>query len=68
MVDCNFMANVHIKCGIFPEDCLSPLLFCLALNPLSELIEDTTYGYKLKFNLLVKHLLYMDDMARMRGK
>jgi len=58
----NFMANIHIKCGIFQGDCLSPLLFCIALNPLSELIKDTSYGYKLKCNLLVQHLLYMDDL------
>ena len=56
------MANIHIKCGIFQGDCLSPLLFCIALNPLSELIKDTSYGYKLKCNLLVQHLLYMDDL------
>jgi len=58
----NFMANVCIKCGIFQGDCLSPLLFCLALNPLSELIKDTSCGYKLKCNVLVQHLLYMDDL------
>ena len=65
--DGNFKANVHIKCGIFQGDCLSPLLFCLALNPLSELIKATSCGYKLKSNLLVQHLLYMDDL-KLYGK
>lgn len=36
---------ISIKCGIFQEDSLSPLLFCLALAPLSSLLSKSFYGY-----------------------
>jgi len=42
-----FMADINIKCGIFQGDCISPLLFCLALNPLSEVIGATKFGIRL---------------------
>ena len=57
-----FVGNVSINCGIFQGDSLSPLLFCLALNPLSEIIQSTPYGYKFRSGILVQHLLYMDDL------
>ena len=52
------LADIQIKCGIFQADALSPLLFCVALNPLSSIIEQTSYGYTLTSG----HLLYMDDL------
>ena len=42
------MACVNINCGIFQGDSISPLLFCLALNPLSEVIKATKFGYTVK--------------------
>ena len=52
----------NIKRGIFQDDSLSPLLFCLALAPLSTLLNETGYGYKTKTGNKVNHLLYMDDL------
>ena len=35
----------QIRRGIFQGDSLSPLLFCMALNPLSKELNRTGYGY-----------------------
>ena len=35
--------NIKIKCGIFQGDSLSPILFCLALVPLSYELSNTEY-------------------------
>ena len=53
--------GMKIKCGIFQGDSLSPLLFCMALIPLSKLLTQTGYGYKL-FERRINHLFYMDDL------
>ena len=53
--------DIPIKCGIFQGDSLSPLLFCLALTPLSAELHNTTYGYKIN-NAVIDHLFYMDDL------
>ncbi len=57
---------IRIKRGIFQGDSLSPLWFCLALNPLSHHLNSTSYGYGIKSNnreaLRINHLLYMDDL------
>ena len=57
---------IHIRRGIYQRDSLSPLWFCLALNPLSYLLDRTNYGFGInsdkqkiqRFN----PLLYMDDI------
>ena len=57
--------GVRIKRGIFQGDSLSPLLFCLALNPVSSLLQATNFGYRYKGNdvtATVNHLVYMDDI------
>ena len=56
------IADVNIKCGIYQGDALSPLLFCMALNPLSALLDNNEYGYKFKSGITINHLLYMDDI------
>ena len=53
--------GLKIKSGIFQGDSLSPLLFCLALIPLSKILNDTGYGYKIN-NQKISHLFYMDDL------
>ena len=58
----SFMADINIKCGIFQGDSISPLLFCSALNPLSEVIKSNKFGYTSKSGDLIQHLLYMDDL------
>ena len=52
---------IDVKCGIFQGDSLSPLIFCLALAPLSQILNDTGYGYKIH-NRYINHLFYMDDL------
>ena len=53
--------NIKIKRGIFQGDTLSPLLFVLALNPLSYLLNKCGHGYKID-NVCFNHVLYMDDI------
>lgn len=36
---------------------LSPLLFCISLNPLSEIIKKTDYGYQIQNGANIIHLL-----------
>ena len=38
--------NLDVNSGIFQGDSLSPLLFCLALTPLSYELNHLGYGYK----------------------
>lgn len=57
--------EIFIKRGIFQGDALSPLWFCLALNPLSRLLNNTNAGLKIQFNndtQILTHLMYMDDI------
>lgn len=58
--------DIRIKRGIFQGDSLSPLLFCLALNPLSTQLNSTHYGFKIRKNKktihTISHLMYMDDI------
>ena len=59
--DPKFLSNVSVRCGIFQGDTLSPLLFCLSLNPLSYLLDELS-GYKVANTTTLTHLLYMDDL------
>ena len=58
--------SIPIRRGIFQGDSLSPLWFCLAMNPLSSQLNSTRYGFALKNNnrevTRLNHLLYMDDL------
>ena len=60
---------MQIRRGIFQGDSLSPLLFCMALNPLSKELNRTGYGYHMTTGhgetakrQPISHLLYMDDL------
>lgn len=56
---------IKINRGIFQGDAFSPMWFCLALNPLSKLLNSAKVGYKIQNNdvsYLISHLLYMDDL------
>ena len=55
------LATSSIRCGIFQGDTLSPLLFCLSLNPLSYLL-DTMERYKISSTIDLTPLMYMDDI------
>lgn len=53
---------IQIKRGIFQGDSLSPLLFTMALNPISTELIKTGYGYQLDKETKVNHLFYVDDL------
>ena len=53
--------KMNINNGIFQGDSLSPILFCIALAPLSALINKSGYGFKLN-SMVISHLFYMDDL------
>lgn len=63
------LCNINVRRGIFQGDSLSPLLFIMTLFPLSEVVLNKTWGYKMKLSdesepgvITVNHLLYMDDI------
>ena len=57
------LGEMNIRRGIFQGDSLSPILFVLALIPLSKVLNDMKDGYQLGKNRpKVNHLLYMDDL------
>ena len=53
--------DINISSGIFQGDSLSPILFCVTLMPLSKVINNTGYGYKIYDNT-INHLFYMGDL------
>ncbi|CAK1579545.1 unnamed protein product [Parnassius mnemosyne] len=55
--------HIRIRRGIFQGDCLSPIWFCLSLNPLSTLLEGLVRGFQLrKGGTKGTHLFCMDDL------
>ena len=55
--------KVKIRRGIFQGDSLSPLLFVLALFPLSMILRKVSAGYEMtKDGCRISHLLFMDDL------
>lgn len=62
------LCNVEIKRGIFQGDSLSPLLFVMAMIPLSFLLNKEKLGYEFKgSSQQVNHLFFMDDL-KLYGK
>ena len=53
--------NIQIRRGIFQGNSLSPLLFIIALNPLSKILNKNFPGYDLD-GIAVTHTFYMDDL------
>lgn len=53
--------KINICSGIFQRDSLSPLLFCIALAPLSSLRNSSGYGFKTSY-MVMNHLFYMNDL------
>ena len=57
---------IRIQQVLYQGDGLSPLWFCLALNPLSHLLNRTNYGFVIHSGnqeiQRLNHLIYMDDI------
>ena len=53
---------IRIKKQLFQVDSLSPLLITMSLNPLSQELQKTGYGYQLDEQTKINHLLYVDDL------
>ena len=60
-IDNDTIGDVKIRRGIFQGDSLSPILFIMALIPLSIVLQNRQNGYKIN-DITVNHLLYMDDL------
>jgi hypothetical protein len=61
--DNQFLGEVNIRRGIFQGDSFSPLLFVIALIPLTHVLRETNMGYQLEKNgPKINHLLFMDDL------
>ena len=58
--------TLPIRRGIFQGDSLSPLIFCLCLNPISSELKRSGMGYVISVPpeepLTLSHLWYMDDL------
>jgi hypothetical protein len=60
--------EIEIQCGIFQEDSLPPLLFCISLIPLTEQLNRLNKGYEEHTTKTkISHLHYMDDL-KLKGK
>jgi len=59
----NYYGDVSILHGIYQGDSLSPLLFVMALMPLSTILNSTSKGFAVvKDRIALNHLLYLDDL------
>ena len=58
--------NIKIQRGIFQGDTLSPLLFIIAINPLSFLLNKSGMGYDMD-GVKFSHMIYMDDIKTFSG-
>ena len=57
------LCEVKIKRGIFQGDSLSPLLFVMAMIPLTFLLRRETFGFKFKgHDTVINHLFFMADL------
>ena len=59
---------IHIRRGIFQGDSLSPLLYVIAMIPMTKILRQTGLGYQTsKSAAKISHILYMDDL-KLYGK
>ena len=69
VLECNGseLAEVNIRKGICHGDSLSPLLFVIAMIPLTSILRRATPGYVFKNKTKINQLLYMDDHHKITG-
>ena len=61
--DGKLLGTVSINRGIFQGDSFSPLLFVIALIPLTHVLWEAKMGYQLEKNgPKISHMLFMDDL------
>ena len=61
------LAEVNIRRGIFQGDSLYPLLFIVAMIPMTRVLERMKVGYQLKKGgSRINHLMFMDDIKLFR--
>lgn len=58
---------MRIRNGVLQGDSLSPMLFCLAIAPISHFLEQAVLGYELRAKVgedrkFIRHLFYVDDL------
>ena len=53
---------IMIKNRIFQGDAPSPLLFIIALIPLTHILKTANPGYEFRTGETINHLLFMDDL------
>ena len=59
---------IQIRRGLFQGDSLSPLLYCIALIPLTKELNRADCGYQLHgTERKISHLLHMDDL-KLQGR
>ena len=56
------LGEVEIKMGIFQDDTLSPLLFVLAMIPLTLVLREANAYYEFSNGERINHLFFMDDL------
>ena len=61
------LAEVNIRREIFQGDSLSPLLFIVAMIPMTRVLDRMEVGYQLKKGgSRINHLMFMDDIKLFR--
>ena len=62
------LAEINIRRGIFQGDSVSPLLFIVAVIPMTSILERIEVGYQLKKGgSRINHLMFMDDIKLFRS-
>ena len=56
------LAEVPMKTGVFQGDALLPLLFVIALIPLTNILRTANHGYEFHTGEMINHLLFMVDL------